>query len=313
MHALLDCIAQLTPPEEACRLFHGRGGQHPGCEHLTLDAYPPVLVLTSFAPLEAAALAAIGQALEQRYAALGQELHWVFQQRQSGLPAHTQPMRGSLPEPHFVPEGTAHYRVRLLQGQNHGLFLDMAAGRRWVAGHMAAHSAAQREHGGAGMKVLNLFAYSCAFSVAALQAGAREVINIDMASGALALGRENHQRNGLTGARFLAHDIFKSWGKLKRFGPYDLVIADPPSYQKGSFIARKDYPRLLRHLPELLAPGGHALLCLNAPELPCQFLHAAVQENAPGLHFVQRLPNPPAFADVDEERSLKVLLYRQQP
>lgn len=312
MQALLDCIAQLIPPQEACRLFHGRGGQHPGCEHLTLDAYPPVLVLTSFAPLEAAALAAIGQALEQRYAALGQELHWVFQQRQSGLPAHTQPMRGSLPEPHFVREGTAHYRVRLLQGQNHGLFLDMAAGRRWVGEHIAA----QRQQGQTsdiGMKVLNLFAYSCAFSVAALQAGAQEVINIDMASGALALGRENHQRNGLTGARFLAHDIFHSWGKLKRLGPYGLVIADPPSYQKGSFVARKDYPRLVRRLPELLAPGGHALLCLNAPELSSQFLHDTVQENAPALRFVQRLPNPPAFADVDEERSLKVLLYRLQP
>ncbi len=41
MHALLDCIAQLTLPTDASRLFHGRGGRYPGCEHLSLDAYPP--------------------------------------------------------------------------------------------------------------------------------------------------------------------------------------------------------------------------------------------------------------------------------
>lgn len=308
MQALLDCIAHLTPPAQAGRLFHGRGGRHPGCEHLTLDAYPPVLLLTSFAPLDGAALAAIGHALQQRYAQLGQELHWVFQQRHSGQPAQTQLMQGSVPEPHIVQEGEARYRVRLLQGQNHGLFLDMAAGRQWVAEHIAQHPRRAQ-----GLKVLNLFAYSCAFSVVALQAGAAEVVNIDMASGALSTGRENHQLNGLSGARFLAHDIFNSWGKLKRLGPYDLVIADPPSYQKGSFVASKDYARLARRLPELLTPNGHALLCLNAPELSSQFLRDVVQAQAPGLEYLQRLPNPPAFADVDAERSLKVLLYRNAP
>ena len=61
MQALLDCIAQLTLPTDAGRLFHGRGGRYPGCEHLSLDAYPPVLLLTSFTPLDAASLAAISQ------------------------------------------------------------------------------------------------------------------------------------------------------------------------------------------------------------------------------------------------------------
>lgn len=307
MHALLDCIAQLTPPTDAGRLFHGRGGRYPGCEHLSLDAYPPVLLLTSFTPLDTASLAAIDQALQQRFAALGQTLNWVYQQRGAG--AHNQLMRGTVPQLHTVSEGTARYRVRLLQGQNHGLFLDMAAGRAWVGQHIQA----LREQGHADIKVLNLFAYSCAFSVAALQAGASEVINMDMASSTLALGRENHQLNQLTGAKFFAHDIFSSWGKLKRLGPYDLVIADPPSYQKGSFVATKDYARLVRRLPDLLTAQGHALLCLNAPELSSQFLRDTVEAEAPALQFIQRLANPPAFADVDEECSLKVLVYQQGP
>ena len=42
---------------------HGRGGLHPGCEHWTLDVYPPVWLTTSFQPVDDAALAALGAAL----------------------------------------------------------------------------------------------------------------------------------------------------------------------------------------------------------------------------------------------------------
>lgn len=41
-------------------------------------------------------------------------------------------MAGSVPNPHQVREAGADYRVQVLRGQNHGLFLDMSAGRRWV-------------------------------------------------------------------------------------------------------------------------------------------------------------------------------------
>ena len=307
MQALLDTIAQLEVPTDACRLFHGRGGRHPGCEHLVLDAFPPVLVLTSFQPLDEAALQALDSALLARWAQIGQgqPLNWVFQMRQPGTKAETRLVRGSVPEPHIVTEAGLQYRAHVLRGQNHGLFLDMAAGRRWVRAHVAQHP--EHRHG---LKVLNLFAYTCAFSVAALDAGARQVLNMDMAQGALATGQHNHQLNGLTGASFLAHDIFSSWGKITRSGPYHLIVIDPPSYQKGSFVATKDYAKLMRRLPDLLRPGGHVLLCLNAPELGTAFLQDQMAEIAPTLQFVERIANPAAFADVDEERSLKVLLYR---
>jgi 23S rRNA (cytosine1962-C5)-methyltransferase len=215
-----------------------------------------------------------------------------------------------VPEPHVVTEQGAHFRVHVLKGQNHGLFLDMAEGRRWVRDYAAQYLASKSEQD-RGLKVLNLFAYTCAFSVVALQAGARLVVNVDMGQGAMATGQQNHQINGITtGASFLVHDIFKTWGKINRSGPYGLVIVDPPSYQKGSFIATKDYARLMRRLPELLAPGGHVLLCLNAPELGVDFLHRQMQELAPELALVERLANPPAFADVSPDRALKVLIYR---
>jgi 23S rRNA (cytosine1962-C5)-methyltransferase len=137
------------------------------------------------------------------------------------------------------------------------------------------------------------------------------VVNLDMAQGALTTGQQNHQLNGIaSGAKFLAHDLFSSWGKVTRMGPYGLVIMDPPSFQRGSFVATKDYARLLRRLPDLLRPGGHALLCLNAPEIPERFLHELLTTEAPELAVLHRLPNPAAFADVSSDRALKVLVVR---
>ena len=361
MQALLDAIATMPLPADACRIFHGRGGLYPGCEQWTLDAYPPVFVITSFAPASDEQLAAIGAALHARWrhiAPAGQQhaLNWVFQQRgeaqRSADRSDTRLMAGSVPDPHIVTEAGARYRVHVLRGQNHGLFLDMAEGRRWVrefaaafgaqasaaagaapasgaAGLQAEWACSARQSGASsylsdsdrearaevgadapGARVLNLFAYTCAFSVAALQGGAAHVVNIDMARGAIATGQQNHQLNGLHGgAAFLAHDIFHSWGKITRAGPYELVIVDPPSYQKGSFVATKDYARLLRRLPDLLSDGGHALLCLNAPELSMGFLRGLVDEHAPALRFMERVPNPAVFADVDDDRALKVAVF----
>ncbi len=257
-------------------------------------------VLTQFGPASDQELSAAGSALATRWAQIapGEPLNWVFQSRHEGR-SETRLMAGSVPEPHVVSERGARYLVHVLKGQNHGLFLDMAEGRQWV-----------REHA-AGAKVLNLFAYTCAFSVAALQGGAKQVVNVDMSAGAIAIGQQNHALNGLqAGASFLAHDIFKTWGKLTRSGPYHLVIVDPPSYQKGSFVATKDYLRLMRRLSDLLRPDGKVLLCLNAPELDTAFLQDQMHEAAPELVFEQRLPNPASFADASPERALKVLVYR---
>ena len=317
MQALLNAIATMPLPVDTCRIFHGRGGLYAGCEQWTLDVYPPVFVLTSFATTTDEQLATVGAALQARWQQIAppdqaQSLNWVFQQRgQAARPqarSDTLLMAGSVPDPHIVTEGPARFLVHMLRGQNHGLFLDMAEGRRWVRDFAADFKQSE----GRGAKVLNLFAYTCAFSVAALQGGAAHVTNLDMARGALATGQQNHQLNGLApqGASFLAHDLFNSWGKVTRGGPYDLVIADPPSYQKGSFVATKDYARLLRRLPDLLAPGGRALLCLNAPELPWAWLREQVDEHAPGLQLIERLAHPPAFADVDADRALKVGAYR---
>jgi len=304
MNAILEAIERMPLAGDTQRVFHGRGGLHPGCEDWTLDWYPPVWVATHFGEAHADEVRALGEALAARWAQIGQgqPLNWVLQQRRPDGSASrpvTELMAGSVPEPHVVKEDGACYRVQVLKGQNRGLFLDMAEGRRWVRAHAE------------GARVLNLFSYTCAFSVAALQGGAKDVVNLDMSQPALTTGQQNHQLNGITrGARFLAHDLFSSWGKVTRMGPYDLVVADPPSHQKGSFVASKDWPRLLRRLPDLLKPGGHALLCLNAPEIPEQHLRDLLAAQAPEMEVLQRLPNPDVFADVSSDRALKVLVAR---
>jgi 23S rRNA (cytosine1962-C5)-methyltransferase len=307
MQALLNAIAHMALPTDAQRVFHGRGGLFPGCEQWALDAFPPVLVLTSFQATSEDDLSAVGVALSTRWAQIApdQTLNWVFQCRAEGH-IETRLMRGAVPEPHVVTENGSRFHVHVLKGQNHGLFLDMAEGREWVRRMVRNYAPDQPR-----LKVLNLFAYTCAFSVVAMQAGAKQVVNVDMSHGAMAIGQQNHPLNGITtGATFLMHDIFKTWGKITRSGPYGLVIVDPPSYQKGSFIATKDYAKLMRRLPELLAPGGYALLCLNAPELGLDFLQNQMQELAPELKLVERVANPAVFADVSPERSLKVLAYQ---
>jgi len=198
-----------------------------------------------------------------------------------------------------IVEGGLKYRVDLGRKQNAGLFLDMRYGRKWV-----------REQA-AGKRVLNLFAYTCGFSVAAIEGGASHVVNLDMSRAALSRGRDNHRLNAhdLSKVSFLGHDLFKSWGKVINSGPYDLVIIDPPSFQKGSFLLTKDYQRVLRRLPELLTAQGSVLACMNDPSFGSDFLIDGVTQEAPSLRFEQRLENPPEFPDIDPESGLKALVF----
>ena len=142
MQALLDTIATLDRPTDAGRVFHGRGGLYPGCEHWALDAFPPVWLLTSFEPATDAELACVDAALRARLHQLAPEqpLNWVYQCRHKGQ-TETRLMAGDVPAPHIATEGAARYLVHLLKGQNHGFFPDMARGQ-----HGVGQLAAQRGH-----------------------------------------------------------------------------------------------------------------------------------------------------------------------
>lgn len=284
------------------RLFHGRGCVYPGYEQVTVDLYAPVLWVTFFKAnddeqFEQSIVDGLVE-LAQRH---GLQAVLVQRRYQRDVPAEC--AWGSVPETVWARRGQARYTIRLGERQNTGFFLDMEPGRQWL------------EQRARGKKVLNLFAYTCAFSVVAQQAGADSVVNVDMSRGALKQGQQNHQINGLPTdhIRFMAENILKSWGRIRRPGPYDIAIIDPPTYQWGSFVASQDYRKLVRRIPELMAPEGDVLLCLNAPELGEDFLQQLVSEECPDCHFVERLTPSADFPDIDPNQQLKLLHYRYSP
>lgn len=306
MTAAIDTLQQhlLTalspPPEETRRLFHGRGRCWPGLEQITADWLQGVLLVALFRePPE-------GQLAELEAMLLGLAAHPVWPgaailiQHRYLPDSPGQWLSGEPCEHKVIVEDGLRYQLDLGQKQNNGLFLDMRYGRRWV-----------REHA-AGKRVLNLFAYTCGFSVAAIAGEAAHVLNLDMSRAALARGRDNHRLNGhdLSRVGYLGHELFKSWGKVRKSGPYDLIIIDPPSFQKGSFALTQDYAKILRRLPELLVDGGTVLACVNDPGIGPAFLIQGMAENAPGLRFVERLENAPEFPDVDVDGGLKALVFR---
>lgn len=298
-------LAALAPaPAETRRLFHGRGRCWPGLEQVTVDWMQGVVLVSLFkapADNELDALKHLLADLVQTPTWKACQAHTLLLQHRYLPDSHTETLLGEMPEQWTLTEGGLRYQVDFGKKQNTGLFLDMRHGRDWVRAQAA------------GKRVLNLFAYTCGFSVAAIEGGAEFVVNLDMSRAALSRGRENHRLNGHDLARvsFLGHELFKSWGKVKSSGPYDLVIIDPPSFQKGSFLLTKDYQRVLRKLPELLSADGTLLACMNDPALDAAFLIAEVTREAPGLRFEQRLDNPPEFPDAEPEGGLKALVFRQ--
>ncbi|MBK5550025.1 MULTISPECIES: class I SAM-dependent methyltransferase [unclassified Pseudomonas] len=299
---LLTALA--SAPAETRRLFHGRGRCWPGLEQLTVDWLQGVVLVSLFKEPEPLQLEDLKRLLlEITQSAEWQQsgAHTLLLQHRYLLQSTTEWLLGDALEEMTITEGGLHYRVDLGRKQNAGLFLDMRYGRDWVRANAE------------GKRVLNLFAYTCGFSVTAIEGGAAHVVNLDMSSSALSRGRDNHRLNGhdLSKVTFLGHDLFKSWGKVIGKGPYDLVIIDPPSFQKGSFLLTKDYQRVLRRLPELLTSEGTVLACMNDPAFGPDFLIDGVTREAPSLRFEQRLENPPEFPDADVECGLKALVFRQ--
>jgi 23S rRNA (cytosine1962-C5)-methyltransferase len=293
-------------PNGAKRLFHGRGRRFPDLEQITVDWLEGQILISLFKEPSSDELDKLNNKI----------INWTIQTKwgdfnvQSILLQHrsrerspTECLWGHYQEQQVVNEDGLLFQLDLGKNQNSGLFLDMRYGRRWV------------KENSQDKRVLNLFAYTCGFSVAALTGGADFVVNLDMAKAVLSRGRENHRLNqhDLNSVKFFAHDIFKSWGKIKKYGEYDLIIIDPPTFQRGSFALTKDYQKILRRLPELLTENGQVLACVNDPSIPAQFLIDGMREEAPTLEFQYRLDNPPEFMDINIESGLKALIFTKTP
>ncbi|MEA2749150.1 MAG: rRNA (cytosine1962-C5)-methyltransferase [Myxococcales bacterium] len=211
------------------------------------------------------------------------------------------PVRGeptATPEIEMREEGIP-YRVRLGDGLSTGIFLDQRPNRRLV-----------RELG-KGAHVLNLFSYTCAFSVAAALGGATRTVSVDASVLALERGRANFEGAGIalggTGPSaahsFVAEDAFawlaRAATKSERF---DLVIVDPPSYsstKKRRFVAESDYDDLVALAAKVLAPHGKLVASCNHRGLSRsklrRFVAAGMKEEKRELAQLKDLPDAPDF------------------
>ncbi len=292
---LAACAERWVPgTDNARRLFHGRGHCYPGLEDLVVDRFRSVLLVGCFGENVIRARRLAGHLHE----ALDQVTGVAVQQRQ-GRGTRSEVVCGEVAEELVVEEAGLNYLVQPLRNQNVGLFLDMAPTRAWL-GRAAGDK-----------RVLNLFAFTCAFSVAALAGGASSVINNDMSKPSLEWGRKNHALNGHDPRQvsMLPHNIFKSWWKIREYGPYDIIIIDPPTNQRGSFNAEKQYGQVLKRLPEFAASGATIIACLNSPFLNTDFLPGQMARWCPTASLVETMPASEDFPERYPDRGLKIYRF----
>jgi len=286
--------------DEFKRLFHGRGGLYEGWNFLTIDSIDEILSVALYFEME--------QELENK---LLDMLKWfitdsrhtnIVLQRRYIKGAPSEVLVGEIKANLFVIENGMKLKLNLLSNRNSGYFPDMKNGREFI------------KQNAKDKNVLNLFSYTCAFSIAAKLGNARTVSNIDMSKGALSTGRENHQLNNIEtrGVSFSPYNILKSFSRIKKKGPYELIILDPPTFQRGSFEATKDYQKLIGKLPQIASQDCLLLACLNSPDLDADFIKQLIKELAPSFKFVKQLENVTEFASLDESRSLKNLVFQRE-
>jgi 23S rRNA (cytosine1962-C5)-methyltransferase len=242
---------RLPIASDAMRLIHGESDGLPG---LIVDRYGDTLVAQFLsagverwkAALADALLAATGLTrLYERSDASARQLE--------GLPAVTGWLRGQGPTELVLQEHHWRLGLDIATGHKTGFYLDQRDSRRHLHDTVARLGL---------QRVLNTYCYTGGFTVAALMAGAHEVVSIDSSAPALARARANLDLNGLDPARaaFLDADVNASLRRFIQEGQrFDAIVLDPPklaptaAHAERAARAYKDINRLAF---KLLEPGG---------------------------------------------------------
>ena len=284
--------------EEFKRVFHGRGNYYEDFSFLTIDSIDKILFVVLFDKVEDDKEKKI---LEMIEAIFNTSRHnTLVLQRRYLDKSPCEVLKGELKKENFALSNGIKHKISF-SNKNIGFFPDMKEGHKYIL-----HTAKNKN-------VLNLFSYTCAFSLSAAKAGARNIVNVDMSKTALTIGRENHHINDFntSNVHFMPYNILKSWNRIKKQGPYDIIIIDPPSFQKGSFAASKDYAKIIKKLDSLANDKCVVLSALNAPELDTNFIKNIFEEFSPKFQFIKRLDNPKTFPVINEEKALKNLIFNK--
>jgi 23S rRNA (cytosine1962-C5)-methyltransferase len=278
--AALDALLRLAVARRAPlaaapadTIYRVANGAADGLTGLTADRYGDVLVVSLYdetataGPPEPAPEALI----EALAAATGARSVYIkYRPKEAGRLADSELAQLAPTEPAWgepagefpALEDGLTYLIRPGDGLSTGIFPDMRESR----GRVRAWAA--------GRRVLNCFAYTCAFGVAAMAGGAERTLNLDLSKPVLERGQANYRANGFTPDPhdFVFGDVFDWLGRLARRGDrFDLVILDPPGFsrtKRGRFSAERDYGALAGLAAGAVAPDGLLLACANVAEMP---------------------------------------------
>ena len=164
-------------------------------------------------------------------------------------------------EPFLVRENGASFRIDFSAGYSPGIFLDQRENRNQV-----------RKRSEKGMRVLNAFAYTGAFSVMAALGGA-ETTTLDLSKNYLDWTWENFAANQLDrtlhhGCKGDAFEWLATFARQER--QFEGIILDPPTFsrnRKRTFRTDRDYAGLVTLAARIVAPGGWMLCCVNTHRL----------------------------------------------
>lgn len=235
------------------RLVNAEGDGLPG---ITVDRYADYLMLQLYTPAWEPYLPLIVDALMAVYQPVGVYLKYRPQQTRKLEAQNKSQLTNRLlsgtaaPMPLQVRENGLYYQVNLHSGLHTGLFPDQRRNRRELMLRAA------------GMQVLNLFAFTGAFSLAAAAAGAKRVTSIDVSEKYLNIARENFKMNQIDPQQheFIVGDVFAELAKLQTQGRrFDCVLFDPPSFsttKKSRFVTQGGTSSLVSALLPLLSSGG---------------------------------------------------------
>lgn len=236
----------------AFRILNGPGDGAPA--GLTLDSYDRWLVMTARTHIEPPVVQAWAEAAQNLLNPEGLVLKRLATRAQD---SDSEVLFGQVPDtPIVIREHEVNLLCALDDGVQTGLFLDHRETRRLARDYVRAG------------EVLNLFSYTCAFSVHAAVAGASRVTSVDVSRRALDWGRRNMKASGLEPDRhrWFADDVLKHVGRGPE-GTYQLVILDPPVFGRAkgrTFSLRADLPALLEGAFRKLMNGGVLIFSTHA-------------------------------------------------
>jgi 23S rRNA (cytosine1962-C5)-methyltransferase len=258
----------------ATRLFAGDSEGLPG---VTVDRYGDFVVVQWLAP---GALRWRDELLE----AIGEHARprGIYEQKRLRSLAGQAPMPAervageAAPLEVVVEEAGCRFSVDVTAPLGVGFYPDLRLGRDLVASY------------GQGRRVLNLFAYTGAFSVRALKAGATAVTAVDVSAKGHARARRNLELSGLDpqAMEAVTADALKTLERYADRGRrFDLVICDPPTFAHaqnagGPFQVARDMPELAAACVRVLDPGGLLAFSTNSVKLTGAELEWAMGEGA---------------------------------